>query len=228
MIGIRGGAGFADQLAQASALHDNHLSMDHIDYGKVKNNPGEVLALIKTMKDREAKGNEIDWTRRATLYMPGNVGPDQKNNTTKSAAFRTLMATNLGERIQRKSVVKYYQATHTAWFQKFLVKYNGEKKQGPASLFALQMRAAVQLPQCSCCSAAAAVQLPQCAVQLPQCSCRSAQWAWAVKWQIADNSNCIKQLMSPRAYVANSLCRGVRDRQRPKRRMRYRLWQRPG
>jgi hypothetical protein len=25
--------------------------------------------------------------------MPGSVGPDQANNTTKSAAFKTLMAT---------------------------------------------------------------------------------------------------------------------------------------
>jgi hypothetical protein len=125
-------AGFADQLAQASALHDNlhdnHLSMDHIVYGKVKNNPGEVRALIKTMKDLEAKRNEIDWTRSPNIYMPGNVGPDQKNNTMKSAAFRKLMATNLGERIPRKSVSKYYKVTNTDWFQQFLVKYNGEKK----------------------------------------------------------------------------------------------------
>ena len=55
--------------------------MDHIDYGKVKNNPGEVRALIKTMKDLEAKGSEIDWTRSPNVYMPGNVGPDQKKNT---------------------------------------------------------------------------------------------------------------------------------------------------
>jgi hypothetical protein len=119
-------AGFADQLAQASALHDNHLSLDHSVYGKVKNNPGEVLALIKTMKDLEAKGNEVDWTRSNTLYMPGNVGPDQKNNTTKSVAFKTLMATNLGERIQRKYFCRYRLATNTAWFQEFLVKYHGE------------------------------------------------------------------------------------------------------
>jgi hypothetical protein len=58
--------------------------------------------------------------------MPGNVGPDQKNNTTKSVAFKTLMATNLGERIQRKSVCRYRLATNTAWFQEFLVKYHGE------------------------------------------------------------------------------------------------------
>jgi hypothetical protein len=56
--------------------------MDHIDYGKVKNNPGEVRALIKTMKDLEAKGSEIDWTRSPNVYMPGNVGPDQKKKTT--------------------------------------------------------------------------------------------------------------------------------------------------
>jgi hypothetical protein len=32
--------------------------------------------------------------------MLGNAGPSQANNTTKSIAFKNLMATNLGERIQ--------------------------------------------------------------------------------------------------------------------------------
>jgi hypothetical protein len=68
-LGPMTAAGFADQLAQASALHDNHLSLDHSVYGPVSKNPGEIVALIKTTKDLEAKGNEVDWTRSNTLAL---------------------------------------------------------------------------------------------------------------------------------------------------------------
>jgi hypothetical protein len=37
------------------------------------------------------------------------------------------MATNLGERIQRKALNKYSKALGIDWFQNFLVKYRGEK-----------------------------------------------------------------------------------------------------
>ena len=77
----------------------NFLGLDHSVYGKIKNNPGEVVALIKTMLDLAAKGNEVDWRKNRSIYMPGSVGPDQANNTTKSVTFKTLLATHLGERI---------------------------------------------------------------------------------------------------------------------------------
>jgi hypothetical protein len=77
----------------------NFLSLDHSDYRHIKNNPGEVVALIKTMLDLAAKGNEVDWRKNRSIYMPGSVGPDQANNTTKSVTFKTLLATHLGERI---------------------------------------------------------------------------------------------------------------------------------
>jgi hypothetical protein len=37
--------------------------MAHSDYGRVKNNPGEVLALIKTTEDLEAMGNKHEVTK---------------------------------------------------------------------------------------------------------------------------------------------------------------------
>jgi hypothetical protein len=105
----------------------NFLSLDHSVYGKVKNNPGEVVALIKTMLDLEAKGNEVNWRKSNSIYMPGSVGPDQANNTTKSAAFKTLMATNLGERIQREDLNKYAKASGTDWFRNFMLNTAAKK-----------------------------------------------------------------------------------------------------
>jgi hypothetical protein len=104
----------------------NFLSLDHSDYGRIQNNPGEVVALIKTMDDLAAKDNKVDWRKNQSIHMPGNVGPDHANNSTKSAAFKTLMATNLGERIQRDSMKKYATVLKTAWFHDFLDKYRAE------------------------------------------------------------------------------------------------------
>jgi hypothetical protein len=47
----------------------NFLGLDHSVYGKIKNNPGEVVALIKTMLDLEAKGNEVDWRKNKSIYI---------------------------------------------------------------------------------------------------------------------------------------------------------------
>jgi hypothetical protein len=106
----------------------NFLSFDHSDYGTIKNNPGEVVALIKTMDDLAARGNEVDFRKNKSIYMPGIDGPDMKNNTTKSDAFKTLMAINLGEHIQRRAFNKYSSIVGTTWFQNFLDKYRNENR----------------------------------------------------------------------------------------------------
>jgi hypothetical protein len=52
----------------------NFLSLDHSDYGSVQKNPGEVVALIKTMDDLAAKDNKVDWRKNQSIYMPGRRG----------------------------------------------------------------------------------------------------------------------------------------------------------
>jgi hypothetical protein len=102
--------------------------LDHSDYGSVQKNPGEVVALIKTMDDLAARGNKVDFRKNKSIYMPGIDGTDMKNNTTKSDAFKELMAINLGEHIQRRAFNKYSSIVGTTWFQNFLDKYRAENR----------------------------------------------------------------------------------------------------
>jgi hypothetical protein len=47
---------------------------------------------------------KVDWSNRAKMFL-GNVGTGHGNNTAKSIAFKELMATHLGDRIQREKCV---------------------------------------------------------------------------------------------------------------------------
>jgi hypothetical protein len=110
--------GFADQLAQASALHDNHLSLDHSDYGAIRDSPGETVALIKTMDDLDMGDYKADWTKSGKMFLDTH-----HNNALKSIAFRKSMAEHLGDRIQRGNSSFYYRAKTRAWFKNFLKEY---------------------------------------------------------------------------------------------------------
>ena len=131
--------------------------MDHSDYGTVKNNPGEAVALIKTMNDLDAMGiYKVDWRKSSKMFLD-NAGTSH-NNTAKSIAFKATMATHLGDRIQRKKSYTYFQCKNSAWFQ-FLVKYRREN----TTYRGLVLFAVVQMPQCRC--------------QMPVASCRLVQIA---------------------------------------------------
>jgi hypothetical protein len=84
----------ADQL-----YSDNFLDLNHRANGPISKNPGEVVALIKTMKELDGLGYEVDWRKSSRMFL-GN-----DNNTIKSSRFRTLMTTNLGNegRIHERS-----------------------------------------------------------------------------------------------------------------------------
>jgi hypothetical protein len=96
--------------------------MDHTAYGAVRKNPGEVVALIKTMQSLiDAMGYTVDRSKSNRRCLGNDI------NTTKSTRFRALMTTHLGNcRIPRALLIKYLKAKNTAWFKNFRVKYSNE------------------------------------------------------------------------------------------------------
>jgi hypothetical protein len=178
--------GPADLLGQGgnNGVEDNFLSMDHNDYGTIKKNPGEVVALIKAMNSLDAMGYTIDWKKSTRMFLGNDY------NTTKSTRFRALVTTNLGNgRIPRAVLKGYTQAKNTAWFKNFVLNTATKTPTRGLLLYlhfgcGTQCRcrsadAAVQMPQCRCRSADAAVQMPDAS-----CKCRSCSADSAIKWQI--------------------------------------------
>jgi hypothetical protein len=96
--------------------------LDNRANGPVSKNPGEIIALIKTMMELDAKGHKIDWSRSHRMFL-GN-----DNNTLKSTRFFALMTTNLANsgRIPRTNMRTYGGAKSGAWFKRALDKYRKE------------------------------------------------------------------------------------------------------
>jgi hypothetical protein len=153
--------------------------LDHNDCGIFKKTPGgEVVAMIKTMLILDAQGiYKVDWSNRAKMFLD-NVGTGHTNNTAKSIAFKELMVTHLGDRIQRKNAYTYFAAKNTQWFQNSRSFLKNTSKR-PSACFYLHL-AAVQMPQCkyqmprSANTRCRAARSADAAVQMPQCRCRSA------------------------------------------------------
>ena len=85
-------------------------------------NPGEIIAMIKTMLELDAMGHKVDFTRSRKMFL-GN-----EYNALKSTRFYALMTTNLANsgRIPRTKVSTYAQAKSGAWFKRALDKYRKE------------------------------------------------------------------------------------------------------
>jgi hypothetical protein len=56
----------ADQLNSA----DNFLNLEHTANGTFRQNPGEVVALIKTMEELDGLGYEVDWVTSTRILLP--------------------------------------------------------------------------------------------------------------------------------------------------------------
>jgi hypothetical protein len=127
-LGRRATFDLADQLPQGalrSALSsvDNFLHLDNRANGPVSKNPGEIIALIKTMLELDAKGHKVDWSNKSKGMFLGN-----EYNAVKSKRFFALMTTNLANsgRIPRTNMNTYGSAKKSAWFKRALDKYRKE------------------------------------------------------------------------------------------------------
>ena len=112
----------ADQLNS-----DNFLNLDHPDNGTIRQNPGEIVALFKTMNELAGLGYEVDWGKERRIYQPTCPLSKKDNNTIKSIRFVALMTKHLGNngRIPRMTK-KYLSAKGTAWFKALHDKYRNE------------------------------------------------------------------------------------------------------
>jgi hypothetical protein len=106
---------------------DNCLNMDHPDNGTVRQNPGEIVALFKTMNELAGLGYEVDWGKKRRIYQPTCPLSKKDNNTVKSIRFGALMTKHLGNngRIPR-TTQKYIAAKRTAWFTALHDKYRNK------------------------------------------------------------------------------------------------------
>jgi hypothetical protein len=69
----------ADQLYSV----DKFLDLEHKANGPVSKNPGEVVALIKTMKELDGLGYEVDRRKSSRMLLPSCLLSKNDNNTIK-------------------------------------------------------------------------------------------------------------------------------------------------
>ena len=101
--------------------------MDNTDNGTIRENPGEIVALFKTMNELAGLGYEVDWGKRKGILLPTCPLSKNDNNTIKSKRFRALMTKHLGNngRIPRMTQ-KYHRSKGSVWFAALHDKYRNE------------------------------------------------------------------------------------------------------